>query len=87
MGLDISHGCWHGAYSAFMRWREKISQVAGLPPLALMEGFYEPLDNHTLNLPTLYHGVDNSQDRCLKNLDINCSFRKLRGFNPVDRNA
>lgn len=40
MGLDTSHGAWHGAYSAFMRWREKIMEVAGLPPLELMEGFY-----------------------------------------------
>lgn len=40
MGLDISHNTWHGAYSAFMRWREKIAEVAGLPPLELMEGFY-----------------------------------------------
>jgi hypothetical protein len=21
MGLDTSHDCWHGPYSAFMRWR------------------------------------------------------------------
>jgi hypothetical protein len=40
MGLDTSHNCWHGAYSAFMRWREKIAEVAGLPPLMLMEGYY-----------------------------------------------
>lgn len=42
MGLDVSHDCWHGAYSAFMRWRTKIAEVAGLPPLELMEGFYHP---------------------------------------------
>lgn len=41
MGLDTSHGAWHGAYSAFMRWRQKIAAVAGLPPLELMEGFFE----------------------------------------------
>ena len=40
MGLDVSHDCWHGAYSAFMRWRTKLAEVAGLPPLNLMEGFY-----------------------------------------------
>ena len=22
MGLDTTHDCWHGPYSAFMRWRE-----------------------------------------------------------------
>lgn len=29
MGLDISHDCWYGAYSAFSRWRQKVSQAAG----------------------------------------------------------
>ena len=40
MGLDISHNAWHGSYSAFNRWREKIAEAAGYPPLELMEGFY-----------------------------------------------
>lgn len=40
MGLDTTHGCWHGAYSAFMRWRCEIARAAGLPPLMLMDGFY-----------------------------------------------
>lgn len=39
MGLDTSHDCWHGAYSAFMRWRQEIAKVAGIP-LMLMDGFY-----------------------------------------------
>lgn len=39
MGLDVSHGCWHGAYSAFSRWREKLAEVAGIP-LPLMAGFW-----------------------------------------------
>lgn len=42
MGLDVSHGCWSGAYSAFYRWRIELAKVAGLPPLELMEGFYQP---------------------------------------------
>jgi hypothetical protein len=41
MGLDTSHDAWHGAYSAFMRWREMICKVAGMPPLQMMEGFWE----------------------------------------------
>jgi len=37
-----------------MNWRTKIAEVAGLPPLELMAGFYRGFyDNH---LPTLYHG-------------------------------
>lgn len=29
MGLDTTHNCWHGAYSAFTRWRNKLAEVAG----------------------------------------------------------
>ena len=29
MGLDTSHDCWHGAYSAFTRWRNEIAKAAG----------------------------------------------------------
>lgn len=29
MGLDTSHDCWHGAYSAFSRWRDELARVAG----------------------------------------------------------
>ena len=29
MGLDITHDCWNGAYSAFSRWRQKIAEAAG----------------------------------------------------------
>ena len=28
MGLDTSHDCWNGAYSAFHRWRIKITPAA-----------------------------------------------------------
>lgn len=42
MGLDTTHNCWHGSYSAFNRWREQVAYLAGLPPLGLMEGFYHP---------------------------------------------
>lgn len=41
MGLDTTHDCWHGAYSAFMRWRCQVARFAGLPPLEMMEGFYQ----------------------------------------------
>ena len=29
MGLGITPDCWHGAYSAFSRWRNKLAEVAG----------------------------------------------------------
>lgn len=31
MGLDTTHGCWHGAYSAFHRWRCELARVGGYP--------------------------------------------------------
>jgi len=42
MGLDTTHDCWHGAYSAFMHWRTKLAELAGYPPLLAMEGFFQP---------------------------------------------
>lgn len=39
MGLNVTHGCWEGAYSAFRRWREKLSEVAGFGDLSQREGF------------------------------------------------
>jgi hypothetical protein len=44
MGLDTSHGCWHGAYSAFARWRGKLAEVAGYPPLEIMDGYFREED-------------------------------------------
>lgn len=29
MGLDTTHGCWSGAYSAFARWCNELATVAG----------------------------------------------------------
>jgi hypothetical protein len=29
VGLDTTHDAWHGAYSAFSRWRELIAVAAG----------------------------------------------------------
>lgn len=68
MGLDTSHGAWHGAYSAFMTWRKKIAEVAGLPPLELMEGFYDPIEESRL-IPTLYPGIVSEYSSSLKELD------------------
>ena len=46
MGLHTTHGCWRGAYSAFMRWRMKLAEVAGFPPLLMMDGYFHayPVD-------------------------------------------
>lgn len=29
MGLDVSHGCWEGPYSAFDRWRSALNYYLG----------------------------------------------------------
>lgn len=41
MGLDTTHECWNGPYSSFMRWRDKLAVVAGIPPLDFMEGYFK----------------------------------------------
>ena len=50
MGLNISHNAFDGAYSAFMRYRQKLAEVMGLPPLDLMDGFYSTETNNPLVL-------------------------------------
>ena len=40
MGLDITHDCWHGAYSAFNRFRHGIARAIGLD-LDSMQGYSE----------------------------------------------
>ena len=42
MGLDTTHDCWHGAYTAFMRWRAAICEVAGYGDIMKRDGFGEP---------------------------------------------
>jgi len=41
MGLDTSHDCWHGAYSAFDRWRNIIAKAAGYEIWPVKEGLRE----------------------------------------------
>lgn len=51
MGLDTSHNAWHGPYGAFHRWRMKLAEVAGLPPLNMMEGFWtSPREERAMGL-------------------------------------
>jgi hypothetical protein len=38
MGLDVSHECWSGQYSAFGEWRRAIAEVLGFE-LNEMRGF------------------------------------------------
>ena len=41
MGLDTTHGAWHGSYSSFASWRRSIAKHYDVP-LDLMEGFWSP---------------------------------------------
>lgn len=74
MGLDTTHNAWHGAYSAFMRWRKEIARAAGIPPLELMEGFFTPQRKESDSfgqIPTFYLGprVDDLTASSIKRLE------------------
>ena len=59
MGLDVSHGCWSGAYSAFARWRVEIARVAGID-LKSMEGYGGDVSWETLRPDVLHVLLDHS---------------------------
>jgi hypothetical protein len=44
MGLDTSHDAWHGAYSAFTRWRNTVAAAAGYAVWDVMyeDGYQSP---------------------------------------------
>lgn len=68
MGLDTSHDAWHGAYSAFMRWRQKVCELAGLPPLDLMEGFYQAIPGTQYQDPIYWARKGLSDERAFEDL-------------------
>ena len=39
MGLDTTHGCYHGSYGSFNTWRRKVCEVSGLGQLDHKVGF------------------------------------------------
>lgn len=47
MGLDTTHNCWHGPYSAFGDWRNTIARAAGFGITTTSDGI------KTVDLP--YH--------------------------------
>lgn len=64
MGLDVSHGAWHGAYSAFDRWRREIARLTDVPWL-VMDGVYKPPASYIteyLKPGTEYNGGPQSGD-------------------------
>jgi len=70
MGLDCSHDAWKGSHNAFLTWRRKLAEVAGLPPLDLMEGFYTSLAPYNFgSIPTLSSIADKETANRLRVLE------------------
>lgn len=42
MGLTISHDCYQGSCTSFNYYRAELQKALGMPPLKLMEGYYNP---------------------------------------------
>jgi hypothetical protein len=61
MGLDITHDCWHGAYSAFMKWRHAVAEAAGYAiwPVMTDMGFGTPMPQDTIMLDWGHVSDDN----------------------------
>lgn len=59
MGLDTSHGCWHGSYSAFNRWRTKIADLIGIR-LDDMRGFGGHVEWPSADTEPLVHLLNHS---------------------------
>ena len=62
MGLDTTHGCWNGPYSAFHRFREDLAKAAGIP-LDMMQGYYAPDDQYVMYQPPESFRVDEYETR------------------------
>jgi hypothetical protein len=58
MGLDVSHNCWSGAYSAFHRWRDAVATAAGFGSIDLYQGFGGELEWPEDPLVVLLHHSD-----------------------------
>lgn len=82
MGLDTSHGCWHGPYSQFMRWRTWLAKEAGVP-LELMEGFYKwEWDADDLKFDRDYNRLTRDHDDYTRGV---CWYDTLAGFKALGR--
>lgn len=72
MGLDVSHDCWHGAYSAFSRWRDELARVAGYE-FRQVEGEFKPFPDvdwtkyhaDLVNGPLMGHWAETPEDPLL----------------------
>lgn len=65
MGLDCSHGAWHGSYTAFGRWRREIARLCGIP-LDFMEGFYSSNPDSNNGIMLLLRVIEHDEQRMLE---------------------
>jgi hypothetical protein len=56
MGLDTSHGCWHGPYSAFSRWRVALQAAAGWPLDEVADPPFTFIESRVINWAALNDG-------------------------------
>jgi len=79
MGLDVSHDCFHGAYSAYYSLRQEWAKAAGLPPLSLMEGFYEnPETEHVFMSPFTLTYLESKAYVLAGNREMTQSYRAIK---------
>lgn len=74
MGLDTTHNAWHGPYSSFNRWREKLAKKVNID-LRSMIGFggYNVWDESKNYYPLLYHSDCDGEltvDECKKTVEF-----------------
>lgn len=76
MGLDTSHDCWHGPYSMFMEWREKLHRyVAPNPDNTLQEAWqrkdYNDPDGNPIHFLMVHSDCDGDipADKCIPMAD------------------
>ena len=88
MGLDVSHGCFTGSHSKFNQWRIQLAKAAKLPPLELMDGYWESpkKGGHRIGLPLTIRVVANTLT--LANLEtVRESLLDGLDFEPISWNC
>ena len=83
MGLDTTHGCWHGPYSSFNRFRERLAKEAGYD-LNEYDGYGGHKDLTTIDHPLM--PLFNHSD-CDGILTVEESFSLVKGLNLIIQNT
>jgi hypothetical protein len=85
MGLDTTHGCYNGGYGRFHSLRTEWAKAAGLPPLELMEGFYNPDELGTPFSLLKTHAESSRANSIMSNMDAiyDSMKRHVMDFLPI----